>query len=108
MFNDKLSKMNRQQLLQLVIAVTLIMLFLAGCGSSEAPTATATPEPPATSTPEPPATSTPEPVVVNDPLHAGDTAPDFTLPDSNGNMVSLAALLQDNEMVVLVFYYSDT
>jgi hypothetical protein len=36
----------------------------------------------------------------------GDIAPDFTLPDSNGNMVRLADELNDNRMVVLVFYAS--
>jgi peroxiredoxin len=36
---------------------------------------------------------------------APEIAPDFTLPDSNGNMVNLAAELQENEQVVLVFYY---
>ena len=36
----------------------------------------------------------------------GDVAPDFTLPDSNGNMVRLADELQKNDQVVLVFYYS--
>lgn len=35
-----------------------------------------------------------------------EMATDFTLPDSNGNMVSLADELQENEQVVLVFYYS--
>ena len=35
----------------------------------------------------------------------GDIAPDFTLPDSNGNMVHLADELNDNRMVVLVFYH---
>ncbi len=60
--------MSRQQALQPVIAVTLVMLFLVGCGSptatpvSEAPAATSTPKPPAaTPTPEPP-TATPTPV----------------------------------------------
>jgi len=33
-------------------------------------------------------------------------ATDFTLPDGNGNMVSLADELQENEQVVLVFYIS--
>ena len=33
-----------------------------------------------------------------------DPALDFTLPDSNGNMVHLADELQDNESVVLLFY----
>ena len=32
-------------------------------------------------------------------------ATDFTLPDSSGNMVSLADELRENEQVVLVFYY---
>jgi peroxiredoxin len=32
-------------------------------------------------------------------------ATDFTLPDGNGNMVSLTDELQENEHVVLVFYY---
>ena len=34
-----------------------------------------------------------------------EIAADFTLPDSNGNMVNLADELQENEQVVLVFYY---
>lgn len=38
-------------------------------------------------------------------LSAGEMAPDFTLPDSNGNEVSLADTLQENEQVVIVFYY---
>jgi peroxiredoxin len=38
-------------------------------------------------------------------LLTGDTAPDFTLPDSNGNEVSLADSLKENEQVVLVFYF---
>lgn len=36
---------------------------------------------------------------------APEIAVDFKLPDSNGNMVSLADELQENEQVVLVFYY---
>jgi hypothetical protein len=60
--------MSRQQVLQQVIAVTLVMLFLAECGGpaatqvAEAPAATSTPGPPAaTPTPVPPtATPTPE------------------------------------------------
>jgi cytochrome oxidase Cu insertion factor (SCO1/SenC/PrrC family) len=96
MVNNKRSKVKHQQLLQLSIAVLLIMLFLVGCGNSAAVSTSQTP----------PETSTPEPPVVNDPLRAGDMAPDFTLPDSNGNMVSLADELQDNQMVVLVFYNS--
>ena len=40
--------------------------------------------------------------------HTGDIAPDFTLPDSNGNMVHLADKLNDNRMVILVFYVEYT
>ncbi len=36
----------------------------------------------------------------------GDVAPDFTLPDSNGNMVQLADVLNDKRMVILVFYHA--
>ena len=38
----------------------------------------------------------------------GDVAPDFTLPDSTGAMVHLADEVQDNQMVVLVFYERHT
>ncbi|MFN2104067.1 MAG: peroxiredoxin family protein [Candidatus Promineifilaceae bacterium] len=37
-----------------------------------------------------------------------EKAPDFTLPDDEGNMVSLAETLQENEYVALVFYHSHT
>ena len=40
-----------------------------------------------------------------DPLLPGTLAPDFSLPDQNGNVVSLAALRGHN--VVLVFYPGD-
>jgi len=35
-----------------------------------------------------------------------NTAPDFTLPDSHGDMVHLADELRKNDQVVLVFYYA--
>lgn len=35
-------------------------------------------------------------------------ATDFKLPDGDGNMVSLAEALQENEQVVLVFYYGSS
>jgi hypothetical protein len=38
----------------------------------------------------------------------GDVAPDFTLADSNGNMVHMADKLNDNRMVILVFYLEHT
>ena len=43
-----------------------------------------------------------------DPLGTGDLAPDFTLPDSNGNTVNLADSLLDNRLTILVFYFSHT
>ena len=39
-----------------------------------------------------------------EPLRSGDAAPDFTLPDGDGNLVSLADHLLNNQLVVLVFY----
>jgi peroxiredoxin Q/BCP len=41
----------------------------------------------------------------SDPLPVGTTAPDFTLPDQDGNQISLASLRGKN--VVLVFYPGD-
>lgn len=37
---------------------------------------------------------------------SGDIAPDFSLPDSNGNMVRLSDQLLDNRLVILVFYHA--
>lgn len=37
------------------------------------------------------------------PLKAGDRAPEFTLPDTEGKPVSLSSLLQDGP-VILAFY----
>jgi hypothetical protein len=62
---ERSSMMSYKQVLQSVIAVSLVLLFLVGCGGSaptavsEAPAATPTPEPP-TATPVPP-TATPVP-----------------------------------------------
>jgi peroxiredoxin len=43
----------------------------------------------------------------NSGLPVGETAPDFTLSDGDGNMVNLAEELQDNEQVVIVFYFGN-
>lgn len=43
--------------------------------------------------------------LLNDPLPAGASAPDFSLPDQDGKLVSLAAL--KGRPVVLVFYPGD-
>jgi hypothetical protein len=47
-------------------------------------------------------------VVTASGLRVGDTAPDGTLPDNNGDMVLLSDELKDHKMVVLVFYHPDT
>jgi peroxiredoxin len=60
------------------IAVILVLSFLAGCGNDG----------------------------TNESPRTGDIAPDFTLSDTNGNMVSLVDELGENEQVVLVFYYT--
>ena len=67
------------------------LLVLVGCSASE---------------PEPTATEVPESAPAGP--RTGELAPDFTLPDSNGNMVHLADELQDNESVVLLFYLEHT
>lgn len=48
-----------------------------------------------------------EQTIVNS-LNVGDVAPNFVLSDSKGNQVGLAEVLLDNDLVVLVFYFSDT
>jgi peroxiredoxin Q/BCP len=73
---------------------------------------------PSTALPEPtaePPTAQPVPTAepaaaepVEDGPRVGDLAPDFTLPEGNGNMVNLAEQLQNNEMVALVFYISSS
>ena len=104
------------------IAVLLILSFLVGCGNavttpvSEAPAAISTEEiviVEKSDTPvseAPAATPTEETVVIEksdtDGPRTGDTAPDFTLPDSEGNMVRLSDELKDNRFVVLVFFHS--
>jgi peroxiredoxin len=61
------------------------MLLSAGCSAAATPSPTETP-------------------VETGPLQTGDIAPDFTLPDGDGNMISLADQLSDNQLVILVFY----
>ena len=90
--------MSREQVLKLGIAGMLTMLFIVACGNSSSTLLSEAP----------PTTSTPEPPVASDPLGTGDVAPDFTLPDSNGNIVRLADQLLDNRLVILVFYHHYT
>ena len=93
--------MSHRQALNLGIVATLIVSFLVACGGN-APTA----EPTMTVAP------TAEPTITAVPTasgpRAGDVAPDFTLPDKDGNMVRLADELKDHSSVVLVFYYEGT
>lgn len=90
--------MSRQQVLKLGIAGFLTTLFLVACGNAGSATIAEIPS----------ATSPPEQSSASDALHAGDMAPDFTLTDNSGNMVSLADELLENEFVVLVFYHGAT
>jgi len=110
--------------ISLVFVISLMMVSCIGTSPTaytEEPKSAervATEEPTAQSvvTQEPTAESvateepTTESVVMEEPeisgLPVGEIAPDFTLPDSNGNMVNLAEELQENEQVGLVFYYS--
>jgi cytochrome oxidase Cu insertion factor (SCO1/SenC/PrrC family) len=94
-------KMSRQQALIMGIAITLTMLLIVGCGNP--PASPALEVPTATSAGD---IETEERAV--DGPQVGDLAPDFTLPDSAGNIVSLADELEENKVVVLVFYHHHT
>ncbi len=41
------------------------------------------------------------------PHQVGDRATDFTLPDQDGNMVTLSEVLEDHRGVILAFYPKD-
>ena len=83
--------MSHRQALNLSIAATLIVSFLVACGGNA-----------------PPAEPTITDIRTASGPRVGDVAPDFTLPDKDGNMVRLADELKDNSSVVLVFYYEGT
>lgn len=90
--------MSRKCLPVLGVAGVLTMVLMVACGN----TGTA----PISESPSP--TSPPEEPFASNALRAGDIAPDFTLTDDSGNMVSLAEELLENEFVVLVFYHGAT
>ena len=106
--------MKKQIVYWLGLVFVLTILMAACSGTTPTPR---TEEPAAKSivTEEPtaesvaPAESTTESAVTEEPKttgpRTGDIAPDFTLPDSNGDMVHLADELNDNRMVILVFYH---
>jgi cytochrome oxidase Cu insertion factor (SCO1/SenC/PrrC family) len=83
------------------IALTLTMLFLVGCGNTSS-----TPVLEESAATSPPKVETEEPAT--DSPRVGDLAPDFRLPDSNGNLVTLSSELGEYQSVVLVFYHSHT
>ncbi len=88
--------------------VFVLSLLMAACSG-----ATPNPQTVEPKSAESVVTEEPEPtesVVTDEPKSApspltGEIAPDFTLPDSDGNEVSLADTLQGKEQVVIVFYY---
>ena len=79
--------------------VFVLSLLMAACSGTTPTTKTEEPKSVESVGTEEPKTTGP---------HTGDIAPDFTLPDSNGNMVHLADRLHDNRMVILVFYVENT
>lgn len=86
--------------------VLVMMLLLSAC--SGAPTSTPTEEDQSVeveSTEQPAVVKEPEPTEPGPRRSPLKIAPDFSLPDGNGDMVNLAEQLQENNQVVLVFYY---
>jgi cytochrome oxidase Cu insertion factor (SCO1/SenC/PrrC family) len=73
----------------------VLPVFMAACGGTTTPA----PESEASRV-----TATAEPTITGP--RTGDSAPDFTLPDSNGKMVHLSDELNDNRMVILIFYHA--
>ncbi len=89
----------------LVFVLALLMVACSGATPNPQTVEPKSAESVVTEEPEPT-----ESVVTDEPKSApspltGEIAPDFTLPDSNGNEVSLADTLQEKEQVVIIFYY---
>lgn len=82
--------------------LVLLAVLLAACSGNASVNDATVDNTPVVNTPEetPQASNTPESL----PLEI-DIAPDFTLPDKDGNMVSLEGELQNNKYVVVVFYF---
>ena len=88
-----MNKSSRREEIKIGFFGAILALFLVGCGYLAVGTQDATPTPMKLS--DGPATDHPR---------VGDIAPDFTLPDSDENMVHLADEVQDHKVVVLVFF----
>jgi peroxiredoxin len=63
-----------------LVLFLIILAFLSACSSSDVKTT---------------------------PHQVGDRASDFTLPDQDGNMVTLSEVLEDHRGVILAFYPKD-
>jgi len=77
--------------------VFVLPILMAACSGTTPTPQTEEPKPAESVVTEAPTTTGPR---------TGDKAPDFTLPDHNGNLMYLADQLQDNLSVVLVFYHA--
>ena len=98
--------MKKQIVYWLGLAVVLSLLMAACGGTTPTPQSEGSKTAESVVTEQPAATE--EETVPTDsvtPNSTAEIAADFTLPDSNGNMVNLVDELQENEQVVLVFYY---
>lgn len=86
-----------------------VVTQVATVAPTEQPTPTAAPVVTQVVTVRPTEKPTPTEAPASAGPRAKDTAPDFTLPDSNGTMVHLADELKaSHRAVVLVFYYDYT
>ena len=87
------------------LTLFMISAVVAAC-APVTPAAVQSPLAPATSTAAIAGMATP--TATGAALQPGDLAPNFSLPDSEGNVVELAGIAADHTSTVLVFYLSDT
>jgi len=84
----------------------LVVSAVVGACAPVPPAAVQSPVAPATSTAATAGMATP--TATGAALQPGDLAPNFSLTDSEGNVVELASIAADHASTVLVFYLSDT
>ncbi len=102
--------MNKARVYLIRLGILLCLLLAACSGTTPTPQTEEPKSVESVVTEEPKPTKsvfTEEPKTTIGP-RTGDIAPGFTLPDSNGNMVHLADELNDNRMVILIFYHAYT